>query len=164
MTVLSEQTTHGTSVTVGIPTFNRAGLLHQAIESVLKQTYCDFRLIVSDNASTDQTREAVASFADPRLSYVRAETNIGMIGNFNRLIELADTDFLMLLPDDDCLFPDYLRSVVEVLQQHPRAGIAHTAFDEIDIDSRVRKPRQLPCRLELRLDGRTWPQHSSNGA
>jgi glycosyltransferase involved in cell wall biosynthesis len=135
----AQQTIGGASVTVGVPTYNRANLLRETIESVLGQTYHQFRLIVSDNASTDDTSEVVASLSDPRLEYVRADENIGMTGNFNRLIALADTEFLMLLPDDDRLYPDYLRSVVEVLQRHPQVGLVQTGFDEIDLDSRVRK-------------------------
>ena len=77
---------NGASVTVGIPTFNRAGLLRETIQSVLGQTYSNFRLIVSDNASTDETQEVVASLSDARLGYVRADKNIGMI-EFNRLID-----------------------------------------------------------------------------
>lgn len=149
-----ERRMDGTSVTVGIPTFNRAGLLREAIESVLGQTYRNFRLIVSDNASTDETPEVVASLSDARLEYLRADKNIGMIGNFNRLIALTQTEFLMLLPDDDRLYPDYLGSVVEVLQRNPRVGAVHTAFDEIDIDTRVQKcaasyvKSNHPCMVE----------------
>ena len=99
---------HAMKLTVGIPTYNRSGLLREAIESVLAQTFTDFRLIVSDNASDDDTAEVVRSFGDERIEYARSEHNIGAIGNFNRLIELADTEFLMLLPDDDFLYPDHL--------------------------------------------------------
>jgi glycosyltransferase involved in cell wall biosynthesis len=88
-------------VTVGIPTYNRAALLKEALESVLAQTYSKFRLVISDNASTDETSEVVASYGDARIDYIRAERNIGMIGNFNRLINLRTREFLMLLPDDD---------------------------------------------------------------
>ena len=130
---------NGTSVTVGIPTFNRAGLLRETIESVLGQTYSNFRLIVSDNASTDETQEVVATLSDARLGYVRADKNIGMNANFNRLIELTESEFLMLLPDDDLLYPEYLNSVIKVLERNPRVGLVHTAFDVIDIDSRVQK-------------------------
>ena len=71
VTTPDQQRMDGTTITVGIPTFNRAGLLHEAIESVLAQTYRKFRLIVSDNASTDET-EVCASLADARLEYLRA--------------------------------------------------------------------------------------------
>ena len=69
-------------LTVGIPTYNRSGLLREAIESVLAQTFTDFRLIVSDNASDDDTPEVVRSFDDERIDYLRTERNIGPIGNF----------------------------------------------------------------------------------
>ena len=130
---------NGPMVTVGIPTYNRAHLLREAIDSVLAQSYRDFTLLVSDNASTDETSEVVESFADPRIRYVRAQENIGMVANFNRLVELAETELIMLLPDDDMLYPGYLGAVVDVLQRYPAVGVAHTAFDEIDIESRVRK-------------------------
>ena len=126
-------------VTVGIATYNRATSLGQTIESVLAQRFGDFRLLISDNASEDETAQVVGSFADPRIEYVRAEQNVGMTGNFNRLIELAETEFLMLLPDDDLLYPDYLGRVMETLERYPSAGFAHTAFDEIDAESRIHK-------------------------
>ena len=127
------------TVTVAIPTYNRAALLREALESVLAQTHSNFRLVIGDNASTDETADVVASYCDTRIEYVRSEHNIGMIANFNRLIELTETEFLMLLPDDDLLYPDYLNSVLEVLKRNPRVGLVHTAFDVIDIDSRVQK-------------------------
>jgi len=142
------------TVTVGIPTYNRVGLLQGAIDSVLAQEYEHFRILISDNASTDATSALVASYRDPRIDYVQSDHNVGVIGNFNRLIELADTDFLMLLSDDDRLYPDYLRSVVEVLEQHSSVGLVHTAFDELDIDSRVqqRDIRVVKTRVPLTIE------------
>ena len=128
---------HGPRVTVGIPAYNRAEWLRDAIDSVLSQSFGNFRLIVSDNASDDATPEVVASFDDARLHYVRASHNVGMIGNMNRLIELADTEFVMLLPDDDLLYPDYLQAVIDTFERFPTVGVVHTAFDEVDDNSRV---------------------------
>ena len=76
---------------MGIPTFNRAGWLRESIESVLAQTFTDFRLIVSDNASDDDTPEVVRSFATTGFDYLRTERNVGPIANLNRLIALAET-------------------------------------------------------------------------
>jgi len=145
------------TVTVGIPTYNRAALLKETLESVLAQTYCDFRLVISDNASSDETPEVVASYPDARIEYVRGERNIGMIGNFNRLIDLAETEFLMLLSDDDRLYPDYLGSVVDVLQRHQNVGLVHTAFDEIDLDSRVQRQAVSAMKTARRLTVETGP-------
>jgi Glycosyl transferase family 2 len=125
------------NVTVGIPTFNRAPLLAQAIESVLSQTLTCFRLVISDNASTDATPEVVRSFADERIEYLRSDCNVGAIGNLNRLIGLADTEFLVLLPDDDVLYPSHLGACVELLERSDTLGMTHTGFDLIDAGSRV---------------------------
>ena len=129
--------TQPVKLTVGIPTFNRAGWLRESIESVLAQTYADFRLIVSDNASEDDTAEVVRSFDDDRIHYVRSERNVGSIGNLNRLIGLAETEFLVLLPDDDVLYPGHLAAAVEVLERLDTVGLVHSAFDLIDARSRI---------------------------
>jgi glycosyltransferase involved in cell wall biosynthesis len=126
-----------TRVTVGIPTFNRAEWLGGAIQSVLAQTFTNFRLIVSDNASDDATPDVVRSFSDSRIDYVRSERNIGPAGNFNRLIALAKTEFFVLLPDDDVLYPDHLGAAVEVLDRFASIGLVHSAFDVIDERSHV---------------------------
>lgn len=125
------------TVTVGIPTFNRAPMLAQAIESVLAQTFTGFRIVISDNASTDTTADLVRSFDDRRIEYVRSERNVGAVANLNRLIGLADTEFLVLLPDDDLLYPGHLSACVELLQRSGTVGLTHTAFDVIDAQSRV---------------------------
>lgn len=124
-------------VTVGIPTFNRARWLREAIDSVLAQTYTDFRLIVSDNASDDDTPDVVRSLNDKRITFVRSERNAGASGNLNRLIELAETEFLVLLPDDDVLYPGHLEAAVKLLERFETVGLAHSAFDYIDARSRL---------------------------
>ncbi len=155
-------------VTVGIPTYNRAEWLSQTIESVLQQTLPDFQLIISDNASEDTTPEVVASFNDRRIAYKRSEHNLGPVRNLNRLIELAATEFLVLLPDDDLMYPRYLESAVDFMERFGTAGLVHTAFDVLDAQGKVvtrkrplkpRSPEMLEARghaLE-RLMVSTWP-------
>ena len=71
-----------TLVTIGIPTYNRAGgYLRKVIERSLGQTYQNLEIIVADNCSTDETPELVQSIDDPRLRYFRHDTNIGAINN-----------------------------------------------------------------------------------
>ena len=125
------------TVTVGIPTYNRPHWLRQSIRSVLAQTVSDFRLLISDNASDDSTREVVASFHDERIEYVRSPVNTGMTNNINRVIELARTDFVIVLPDDDVLYADYLSATLAMFDRYPSIGVAHTAFDLIDNDGNV---------------------------
>lgn len=76
-------------ITIAIPTYNRAKLLTEAIESVLVQTYEDFELLISDNASTDETKNVVVSFKNPRIRYHRNKKNIGMMNNWNKCVTLC---------------------------------------------------------------------------
>ena len=72
---------------VCIPTYNAAGYLPEAIESVLAQTYEDFELLICDDASTDATAEVVGGFQDDRIRYVPFSQNLGQGGNFNRCMD-----------------------------------------------------------------------------
>ncbi len=118
-------------VTVFVPTYNRAQWLRQTIETVLSQTYADFRLVVSDNASTDDTTQVVRSFSDERICYRRHPQNVGLLENHNSCLRSVDTDYALILPDDDLLHPDHLKSTVAVLDSNPPVGFVHSAFDVI---------------------------------
>jgi len=118
-------------VTVFVPTFNRAKWLRRTIETVLSQSYGDFRLVVSDNASTDDTTEVVRSFSDDRLCHRRHEHNVGLLENHNSCLRSVDTEYALILPDDDLLHEDHLATTVGVLDAHPRVGFVHSAFDVI---------------------------------
>lgn len=119
-------------VTVAIPTYNRATMLAEAIDSVLAQTYDDFHVLVCDNASTDETAKVVGSYADPRLEYIRRPENLGLVGNFTDALSRVDTEYSLIVCDDDQLRPTFLEETVTVLDAHPRAGMVHTAFSIID--------------------------------
>lgn len=110
-------------VTIAIPTYNRSKYLPHAIESVLKQTYSNFDLLVVDNASTDNTREIMSSIRDKRIKYYRNELNIGMIGNWNRCLELAQTEIVWILHSDDLLTPFALELVVNAYNDSKAAMI-----------------------------------------
>jgi glycosyltransferase involved in cell wall biosynthesis len=120
------------TVTIGIPTYNRPEWLREAMLSALSQSSTDFRLLISDNASDSRTHDVVRSFEDSRIDYVRSSTNVGMTGNINRIIELADSEFLVILPDDDVLYSTFLEATLPFFTRYPKIGAVHTAFDLID--------------------------------
>lgn len=92
-------------ITIGIPTFNRAGKLKTALESVLKQSYQNLDILVSDNNSTDDTSSLVESYAsrDSRIIYNKHDNNIGAIANFLSLYKRNSNKYFMWLSDDDYL-------------------------------------------------------------
>ena len=119
-------------VTVAIPTRNRAGYLREAISSVLAQTFPDFEILVCDNASDDGTAHVARSFDDSRLRYVRNDHDLGMVGNWNRCIELARGRLIANLADDDLMMPDRLARQVAVFDAHPETAVVHGDADMID--------------------------------
>jgi glycosyltransferase involved in cell wall biosynthesis len=118
--------------TILIPTYNRARWLPGAIESVLAQTERDFVLVISDNASTDDTAEVVARYDDPRITYIRREENCGLNQHYNLWFQRIETEFLFIIPDDDRLLPEALATTEAALDAHPRAALVHAQVDVID--------------------------------
>jgi glycosyltransferase involved in cell wall biosynthesis len=109
------------SVSVIIPTYNRAHLVLRAIQSVLSQTFADFELIVVDDGSVDNRREAVARFDDPRIQYIRLERNRGLGAARNVDTDAARGEYIAFLDSDD----EWLESkLAEQLEQarHSSSG------------------------------------------
>jgi glycosyltransferase involved in cell wall biosynthesis len=124
-------------VSVFIPTYNRADMLRESIGSVLKQTYGDFELIISDNASDDGTESVVRSFNDPRIRYFKNDQNIGSRGNWNRCFVLARGEYVTILPDDDLMLPENLERKVQVLSGSEQVGFVHSQYHLIDADGQI---------------------------
>ena len=122
----------GPKVTVAIPTYNRASLLKDCLEMVLRQTFQDFEVIVSDNCSTDDTAETVRAFSDPRIRYYRNGSNLGVYANMNRCLELACGEYITITHDDDFYAPQFIEQEVRLLDAHPNVGMVHCAAFETD--------------------------------
>ena len=108
-------------VSVGIPTYNRAEKLTRAIESVLAQTYTNFELVISDNASSDGTQALCERLAarQSRVRYLRADTNRGPTANFNTLFGDLRGEYVLLLSDDDWLDEGYVEECLTDLRRRP---------------------------------------------
>lgn len=108
------------TVSVILPTRNRAALVGRAIRSVLAQTYEDFELLVVDDASSDETREVVESFSDRRLVYIRRDSqNSGASAARNTGIIRARGTFISFLDDDDEYLPQFLAETVRAFEAAP---------------------------------------------
>lgn len=127
------------SVSVCVPTFDRPTLLRVCLESILRQTFTDFELLVLDNASSEDTRDVVLSFSDPRLRYHRNDVNIGPFPNMNLGLELARGDFVCIAHDDDVYLPRFLERSTAFLTADPDLSMVHCAVFEIDEAGRRRR-------------------------
>jgi len=118
-------------VSIIIPTFNRENYLYQAIESALSQDYPNLEVVVSDNASTDNTAEFVKKyFVDSRFKYLRNEKNLGMVGNQRRgLFEYSSGDWGLVLDSDDYLCDNsYISKAVKLIEENKNVVLVHANF------------------------------------
>lgn len=99
-----------------VVTYNRAKYLKYMIDSILCQSYYDFKLYILDNASTDNTEEIVRSYTDERVRYIRHNNNIGGLENIRYAFEICETEYLIVLHDDDIVNPTLFEREIEVLQ------------------------------------------------
>lgn len=104
-------------VCIGIPTHNRAHTLKQAITSILNQDYEHIELVISDNASSDDTQKLCEEFAikDKRIKYIKQSYNIGPTNNFIEVLNNSNCDYFVWIGDDDWLDTDYISQCVKIL-------------------------------------------------
>jgi len=123
-------------VSIGKPVFNRERYIKQAIKSILNQTFTDFELIISDNASTDSTQQICLHYKqkDPRIHYYRNEKNLGAPKNYNHVFELSRGDYFKWAAYDDVLANEYLRKCVSVLDVDSSVLGCHCKTGRIDAD------------------------------
>src|SRR5712692_7642398 len=122
------------SVSLGLLVYNGETFLREAIESILAQTYTDFELIISDNASTDGTAPICKDYQarDLRIGYHRNEKNIGAAGNFNRVFSLARGKYFKWVAHDDVYDKKYLAKCVQILDRHQSVVLCSTDLAIID--------------------------------
>ncbi len=121
-------------ISVGMPVYNGERYVASSIKSVLDQTFDDFELIISDNASDDRTEEICREFAkqDPRVRYYRNSENIGAANNYNRLLELARGEFFRWSNADDLIAPELHERCLEALRREPQAVLSYGKTEIID--------------------------------
>jgi glycosyltransferase involved in cell wall biosynthesis len=129
----------GPRVSVGLPVYNGERYLGELLDCLVAQTFEDFEVIISDNASTDGTERIcrARAAADPRISYVRQQVNRGAAVNHNLVLERARGEYFKWMAYDDRYEPEYLAECVAALDADHGAVLAHTDTVVIDLDGKV---------------------------
>lgn len=159
-------------VSVGIPVYNGAKYIAQALDSVLAQDYPNLEIVISDNASTDGTRAICKKYArkDPRIQYRRNPQNLGASANFKKAVRLATGDYFTWLAADDVLLQsDYLSTLVTYLDENPDVVLCGSAVEVfVEEDPAIRSRHVLegvgPERdwREARKVFFRWPQTANH--
>jgi glycosyltransferase involved in cell wall biosynthesis len=131
--------TQNFKVSVGLPVYNGELFLEACLDSLLSQTYSDFELIISDNASTDGTEAICQAYAakDQRIRYARNATNVGVGPNFNRAFRLSTGDYFKWASADDFCKPDLLARCLEVLDHDQGAVLVYPKTHFIDATGKI---------------------------
>jgi glycosyltransferase involved in cell wall biosynthesis len=121
-------------ISVGMPVFNEEKYLKESIVSILDQDYENFELIISDNASTDQTGRICIEFAqkDSRIKYIRNRVNIGAHNNFFKVFRKAEGEFFMFAGGHDLWSKNFMSTCMKTLQEYPDTVLSFAATAWID--------------------------------
>lgn len=128
------------TLTIGIPTRNRNDLITDLLDDVFSQltdkTRARVRVLIIDNASDVSYRSVVEKYSNlspDTISYIRNKTNIGFSANIDKVVQSADSDFVLIMSDDDGLLPGTIDAVLSLIDAHPDVGIgmlAHGTYDK----------------------------------
>ena len=128
-------------ISIGLPVYNGDNFIEQTLDSILSQTYKDFELIISDNASTDKTEKICNLYAekDKRIRYSRNKENIGGAKNYNKVFALSKGEYFKWAAHDDIISPTFLERCVEALDRDPSIVLCYSKMQYIDKDGQFLK-------------------------
>jgi glycosyltransferase involved in cell wall biosynthesis len=136
-------------LSIGLPVYNGERFLRFALDAILNQTYRDFELIISDNASTDSTMRICQEYAarDSRVRYCRNLENVGSAENFNLVFAQARGQYFKWSAADDIISPTFLEKCIEVLDRDPSILLSYSRADRIDSSGEVDGSYDYPMRV-----------------
>jgi glycosyltransferase involved in cell wall biosynthesis len=132
-------------ISVCIPTYNQGAYVEQTVRSILNQTLLPDEIVISNDCSTDETSRILAQLQHEIsiIKVVNQSVNLGISKNTDACLRLASGNFIVRVDSDDLLLPDYIEVLSTLLVQHPEAGYAHCAIQEIDSVGNPKQLRQL---------------------
>jgi glycosyltransferase involved in cell wall biosynthesis len=143
-------------LSIGLPVYNGETFLRAALDSLLAQSFGDFEIIISDNASTDKTAEICQEYVakDQRIQYSHLNQNIGAAPNFNYVFNLARGEFFKWAAHDDICAPTFFEKCITILDSHPDVVLVYPQTTVID--SQGQEVEYYPDKLDLRSES---PSH-----
>lgn len=139
-------------VGIFMPCYNLGDYINEALDSLYKQTYQDFTVIVADDASTHKsTLRTLSSIDLPRCEIYYEKKNLGLIKISNKYMEKLNADYIMLFNADDKLHPNFLADQVDYLDTHPDIHAVSTWVQEFGEGNRLIKYTEDACKLPYML-------------
>jgi glycosyltransferase involved in cell wall biosynthesis len=136
------------TVSVIIPNYNHARFLAKRIESVLQQTFPDIEIIILDDCSTDNSRDIIVQYAatDSRIRYYFNDSNTGnTFKQWNKGVRLAKGKYIWIAESDDYAHPDFLSTMIKILETHPSVGLAFCRMWVVDEHDQIVTENGVSC-------------------
>ncbi|MCO5269631.1 MAG: glycosyltransferase [Brumimicrobium sp.] len=126
-------------ITIALPVFNDVDFISASLDSILAQTEQNFKLIISDDGSTDGSAEICKAYAgrDKRIKYIRQPKNLGISKNMEFLVAQADTPYFMWAGDDDLIHPDFIKTHTTALENDNNAIVSFNAYAIINEKDKI---------------------------
>jgi len=136
-------------ITIGVPVYNGEKFLAQRFNSIFSQTFTDFEVIISDNASTDSTQKICEELArnDKRIHYIRQKKNMGFNNNINFLLNEAKTEYFVWAAVDDYWHPDFLKKNIETLVSHPNVVGSISKIKYFEVENPTTKSEKIDLQF-----------------
>jgi len=136
------------NLTVLMTVYNGEDYLRETIESILNQTYRDFKFLILDNASTDSSREIIRSYNDPRIELVALPENIGQVAALNKGLDMIDTPLVARMDADDISMPRRFERQVAFMEAHPEIGVCGTFVKAFSHQDKKETKYRWPTKSE----------------
>lgn len=136
-------------ISVILPAYNAEKYLHEAIDSILNQTYTNFELIILNDGSTDKTEEIILSYSDPRIRYIKNEQNIRLIRTLNKGIELARGKYIARMDADDISLPNRFQVEYDFMERNPDISVCSSKIYHLFSSNKIVKGHYYPCESPI---------------
>jgi glycosyltransferase involved in cell wall biosynthesis len=150
------------TVSVIIPAYNHERFIKECIQSVLDQTFQDFEIVITDDASSDRTVEIIKGFDDERIKLFKHTENQGASVAANHCITHATGKYIAMLSSDDAWYPEKLEIQVKYLDKHPEIGVVFGKVDWVDETGQIIKAKSFPYADVFNVENRSrleWLRH-----
>ncbi len=146
-------------ISVLLPVYNGERFLHEAIDSILQQTFPDFELLILNDGSTDSTEEIIRSYSDSRIRYLKNEQNLRLIATLNKGIEHAKGTYIARMDADDVAMPKRLEKQYSFMEMNPQVGLCGTFLQNIGRAQNVVQFSTSDEEIRYRLLFSTYLRH-----
>ena len=139
-------------VSILMPVYNAEKHLAEAIESILNQSFTDFEFLIINDGSTDRSEDIILSFSDPRIRYIKNESNLKLIKTLNKGIQLCTGKYIVRMDADDISHPERIQKQVEFMESNPEIGICGSWFEAFgEVENAIVKYKETHDEIMTRM-------------